>query len=141
MKTRRVGNRLNASIYNSAIKTQEGSENDMKLFRGNGRHSEAIPADSTHKLEGYAAGNVTIERLPKEQGRRVEIVLIACDTGETLFKASYKTHFQSDFPAFEDAKVRINDYLVEEKLVLHDELTTNADLPSISVHQRGGRWR
>lgn len=112
----------------------------MKLFRGSGKHNDAIPADSTHKLEGYAAGNVKIDRLPKEQGRRVEIVLIACDTGETLFKAQYKTQLQSDFAAFEDAKTRINDYLVEEKLVLHDELTTNADMPSVTVHQRGGRW-
>ncbi|MCH4828077.1 hypothetical protein [Planococcus halocryophilus] len=108
----------------------------MQLFRGKG--SDAIPADNTQKLEGYAAGNIRIERLPDY--RRVEIILIACDTGETIFKAHYKTQLKSDYAAYEDAKIRINDYLVEEKLVLHDELTTNAELPTITTHLRGGRW-
>lgn len=110
----------------------------MKLFRG--KHAEAIPADSTHKLDGYVAGNIRMERLPLDKGRRVEILLIDCATGETIFKAHYKTHLQSDFAAYEDAKVRVNDYLVEEKLVLQDELTTNADLPTITNVNKGSRW-
>lgn len=109
---------------------------------GRGKHSEPVPADSTnkHEGEGYAAGNIRIERLPGGKGRRVEILLIECGTGEAIFKAYYKTRLQSDFAAFEDAKVRVNDYLVEEKLVLHDELTTNAELPSVSNVQKGSRW-
>ena len=107
---------------------------------GRGKHSEPVPADSTnkHEGEGYAAGNIRIEKLP--EGRRVEILLIECGTGEAIFKAYYKTRLQSDFAAFEDAKVRVNDYLVEEKLVLHDSLTTNAQLPSISNIPKGSRW-
>lgn len=107
---------------------------------GRGKN-EPIPAETHHvKAEGYAAGNVTINKLPLGKGRRVEIILIDCDTGETIFKAAYNTHLKSDFAAFQDAQVRINDYLVGEELVLHDELTTNAQLPTITTHQRGGRW-
>ena len=111
----------------------------MKLWKGKG--AEPVPADDYGiKGEGYAAGNVRIEKLPQGKGRRVEIILIACDTGETIFKAAYHTHLKSDFAAFEDAKIRINDYLVGEELVLQDELTTNAAMPSVVTHQRGGRW-
>lgn len=104
---------------------------------GRGKN-EPVPAETRLKGKGFAAGNVSISRMP--EGRRVEIILIACDTGETIFKAAYRTRLNTDFAAFEDAKTRVNDYLVEEKLVLHDELTTNAQLPSVTSHLRGSRW-
>lgn len=104
---------------------------------GRGKHSE-IPADSTNKLEGYIAANISIAKKPAY--REVSIIIIDCVTGDTLNKMTFHTKARSDFAAHNIAMDLINAYAATEGLVLHDEPTTNANLPSITSHRRGNRW-
>lgn len=108
----------------------------MPLFRGKG--SGEIPADSTHKLDGYIAANISITKKPKH--REVNVLIIDCATGDTVYKSSYRTNARSDFAAHNRAIEEISAYAVTEGVVLHDEPTSNADLPSVTSHLRGSRW-
>ncbi|MCH4825597.1 hypothetical protein [Planococcus halocryophilus] len=108
----------------------------MPLFRG--KASEAIPADSTNSMKGYVAANISITKKPAY--REVSIIVIDCVTGDTLYKSQFRSKARNDFAAHNHALDNINAYLVTEGYVLHDEPTTNADLPSITSHLKGGRW-
>lgn len=107
----------------------------MKLFRGNG---DTIQADSTNAQDGYVAANISITKKPSY--REVQILIIDCVTGDTLYKSQFRSKARNDFAAHSHALDEINAYNVSEGYVLHDEPTTNADLPSVTTHLRGGRW-
>lgn len=108
----------------------------MSLFKGKG--SEAIPADSTNALDGYVAANISITKKPAY--REVSILIIDCVTGDSLYKSTFRSKARNDFAAHSHALAEINAYLVTEGYVLHDEPTTNANLPSVTSHLIGGRW-
>ena len=111
----------------------------MPLFRGNGKHNDAIPADTTEKGAGYCAANISIRKKPEY--REVEIIIIDCKDGSTVYKSKYRTNARSDFAAHNRAIDEINAYAAENGYTLQDEPTSNAQLPSVTAHQRGGRWR
>lgn len=108
----------------------------MPLFRRSGKANEM--ADSTEKLDGFIAANISVTKKP--QYREVTVLIIDCATGDTLYKTTYRTKARSDYAAYNFAIDLINVYAVTENVVLQDTPTTNAQLPSITVHQKGGRW-
>lgn len=108
----------------------------MSLFRGKG--GEQIPADSTNKLDGYIAANISIAKKPAH--REVTVLIIDCGTGDTVYRTTFRTNARSDYAAHNYAMDLINAYAATERLSLHDEPSTNADLPSISNVSKGSRW-
>lgn len=109
----------------------------MQLF-GRGKGSEPVPGDSKNAMEGYVAANISITKKPAY--REVSIIIIDCVTGDTLYKSQFRSKARNDFAAHSHALDEINAFNVTEGYVLHDEPTTNAQLPSVTTHQRGGRW-
>lgn len=108
----------------------------MKLFGRNGKHNE-IP-DSTEKQEGYVSANISVTKKP--QYREISIIVVDAANGDTVYKASFRSKTRSDYAAYNTAMDMINAFLAQEGLFLAQEPSTNADLPSITSHQRGGRW-
>lgn len=107
----------------------------MRIFNGKG--GEPLPADSTNKLDGYCAANISIAKKP--QYREVLIIIIDCASGETVYKASYRSKAHSDFGAHNVAVDMIRAYAADNGYVLMDEPTSNAQLPSVTTHLKNRR--
>lgn len=108
----------------------------MKLFGRNGKHNE-IP-DSTETKEDYVSANISVTKKPAY--REISIIVVDAANGDTVYKASFRSKVRSDYGAYNTAMDMINAFLAQEGLYLAQEPTTNAELPSVTVHQRGGRW-
>ena len=106
---------------------------------GKGKGAEPLPTDSTSKTEEYVSANISIVKKP--QHREVSIIVVeAAAGGDTVYKASFRSTTRSDFSAYNIAKDMIDAFLAQEGLYLAQPPSTNAELPSITSHQKGARW-
>ncbi|MDJ0332115.1 hypothetical protein [Planococcus sp. S3-L1] len=108
----------------------------MKLFRGK---NDEIPQDSTQAGSDYVSANISVAKKPGYC--EISIIVVDAANGDTVYKASFRSKVRSDYAAYNTAIDMINVFLAQEELFLAQEPTTNAALPSITTHQRGGRWK
>ncbi|WP_088006574.1 hypothetical protein [Indiicoccus explosivorum] len=110
----------------------------MTLF-GMGRGKEKPLPAGAQADAGTVTAHVTVKPAPDKR-RNVEIIVIDCNSGDTLFKARYVSALKSDFAAYNAACARIDGFVAESELYLLEAPATNAIMPSIKNVEKGSRW-